>query len=105
MFVRRALLLLPLLALAPPAHADRRRDHEQARAALARGEIKPLAEILTEVEKRWVGQVIETELEHDDGRWVYDLRMLPPSGRIYRLTLDAATGKLLKSRGPVQARP
>lgn len=102
--LRRALLLLPLLALAPPARADRR-DHEQARAALARGEIRPLAEILTEVEKRWVGQVIETELEHDDGRWVYDLRMLPPSGRIYRLKLDAATGHLLKSRGPVQARP
>ena len=52
----------------------------------------------------WVGRVIETELERDDGRWVYEFRLLPPSGQVFQLKLDAATGALLRSRGPVQER-
>lgn len=111
--MRRALLLLPLLLLASPARADDRREgrsvdrrgHERARAALAAGEIRPLADLLAEVERRWTGRVIETELEREDDRWVYEFKLLPPSGRVFELKLDAATGALLRSRGPVQERP
>ena len=103
--MRRALLLLPALFLAAPAaHADDRRDHERARAALAAGEIRPLAELLAEIERRYVGTVIETELERDDGRWVYEFKLLPPSGRVFEIKIDAATGALIRSRGPVQER-
>jgi uncharacterized membrane protein YkoI len=106
--MRRALLLLPMLLLpllaAPDALASGRRDHERARAALAAGEIRPLAELLAEVERRYVGRVIETELERDDGRWIYEFRLLPPSGRVVELRLDAATGAVLRSRGPVEER-
>ncbi|WP_372623303.1 PepSY domain-containing protein [Falsiroseomonas sp.] len=94
------MLLLPAL----PVRADDRRDHERARAALAAGEIRPLAELLAEVERRYVGRVIETELERDDGRWIYEITLLPPSGRVFELKLDAATGALLRARGPVQER-
>lgn len=103
--MRRAFLLLPLLFAALPARADGRRDHERARAALAAGEIRPLAELLGEVERRYVGRVLEAELEREDGRWIYDIKVLPPSGRVFKLRLDAATGALLGSRGPVQERP
>jgi len=116
--MRRALLMLPLLLLTPAASADDpreerrggrrdrddRRGHERARAALAAGEIRPLADLLAEVERRWVGRVIETELERDDDRWVYEFKLLPPSGRVFELKLDAASGALLRSRGPVQER-
>jgi uncharacterized membrane protein YkoI len=106
--MRRALLLIPMLMLpllgAPDAWADGRRDHERARAALAAGEIRPLAELLAAVERRYVGRVIETELEREDGRWVYEFKLLPPSGRVVELRLDAATGALLRSRGPVEER-
>jgi uncharacterized membrane protein YkoI len=103
--MRRALLLLPMLLLATPdARADDRRDHERARAALAAGEIRPLAELLADVERRYVGRVVETELEREDGRWVYEFKLLPPSGRVVELRLDAATGALLRSRGPLQER-
>lgn len=97
-------LLAPLLLFADPAIADGIRDHDRARAALAAGEIRPLAVLLAEVERRWIGEVIETELEHEDGHWVYEFLLLPPSGRMYKLELDARTGALLKSRGPVQER-
>lgn len=103
--MRRALLLLPALLLAAPvAHADDRRDHERARAALAAGEIRPLAELLAEVERRYVGTVIETELDRDDGRWVYEFKLLPPSGRVFEIEIDARTGALIRSQGPVQER-
>lgn len=97
-------LLTVLLSLTGPALADGKGDHNRARAALAAGAIRPLADILVEVERRWVGQVIDTELEEDDGRWVYEFKLLPPSGRIFKLELDATTGALLKSKGPVQER-
>ena len=101
----RALLLRPvLLLMGGPLSASDRRDHERARAALAAGEVRPLAELLAEVERRYVGRVIETELERDDGRWIYELTVLPPSGRVFELKLDAATGALVRSRGPVQER-
>lgn len=96
--------LTVLLLLTCPALADGQSDHDRARAALAAGAIRPLADILADVERRWVGQVIETELEHDDGRWVYEFKLLPPSGRIFKLELDATTGALLKSSGPVLER-
>ncbi len=103
--MRRALLLLPMLFLgAPDAQADGRRDHERARAALAAGEIRPLADLLAEVERRYAGRVLEAELDREAGRWVYEIKLLPPSGRVFELHLDAATGALLRSRGPVQER-
>jgi len=104
--MRRAFLLVLLLSLpALPAGAEGRRDHERARAALAAGEIRPLAGLLAEVERRYLGRVIETELEREGDRWIYEFRLLPPSGHVFMLKLDAATGVLLRSRGPVQDRP
>jgi uncharacterized membrane protein YkoI len=87
---------------ARPAAA--RDDQDRARAALAAGEIRPLSEILAEVERRYVGRVIEVELDREDGRWVYDFKLLPPSGRVFELEIDAATAALLNSKGPVQER-
>lgn len=97
-------LALAAMLLAAPAGAAGRRDHEQARAALAAGQIRPLAELLAEVERRFEGRVIATELERDDGRWIYEFRLVPPSGRMFMLKLDAATGALIRARGPVQER-
>ncbi len=101
---RRALFLLPMLLLARPTLADDRRGHERARAALQAGEIRPLAELMVEVERRWIGRVVETELERVDGAWIYEFKLLPPSGRVFEIKLDARTGALLRTRGPVQER-
>ncbi|WP_051212520.1 PepSY domain-containing protein [Rubritepida flocculans] len=111
--MRRRLLavLAPAFALAPlalpgsgRARASERRDHERARAALEAGQIRPLSDLLAEVERRFRGRVIEAELERDDAQWLYELKILPPNGRVFIVELDAATGQLLRSRGPVQER-
>ncbi len=103
---RNLLLSLTLLAFSgPAAQAQERRDHERARAALEAGEIRPLAELLAEVERRYRGRVIEADLERDDGQWLYEFKILPANGRMFVVEVDAATGALLRSRGPVQTRP
>lgn len=98
---RRLVLLAPLLAATP---AVARRDHERAREALESGEIRPLSALLAEIEARYDGRVIETELERDDGRWIYEFKLLPPSGRIFEVEVDAATGAVIKTKGPVRLR-
>ncbi len=102
--LRKALIMLCLATLAMPATAQDRRDHERARAALEAGQIRPLAEVLTDAERRFLGRVIEAELERDDGTWLYELKILPPNGRMFVVEIDAATGALLRTRGPVQVR-
>lgn len=92
------------MATSLPVAAQDRRDHERARAALEAGEIRPLAELLAVVERRYQGRVIEADLERDDGQWLYEFKILPPNGRMFVVEIDAATGVLLRSRGPVQER-
>lgn len=102
--MRSAALLLALSLLLPAGAARAGVDQEEARAALAAGAIRPLAEILAIVDQRWLGRAIEVELDREDGRWTYEIKLLPPSGRVFELELDAATGALLRSKGPVQER-
>jgi uncharacterized membrane protein YkoI len=101
---RRSLLALLVLPLAAPAARADDDDQDRARMAVERGEIRPLSQILAELERRFVGQVVDTDLDRDDDRWVYEFKLLPPSGRMYRVKLDAATGKVIETRGPVQER-
>lgn len=92
------------MLLSRPSHGQERRDHERARAALEAGEIRPLAELLVLVERRYMGRVIEADLLRDDGQWLYEFKILPPNGRMFVVEIDAATSALLRSRGPVQER-
>jgi len=71
-------------------------DHERARAALERGEILPLLAILQRATGYQPGEVIEVELERDDGRWLYEVKLLTPAGVLMEMELDAATGALIE---------
>jgi len=93
---RLAVLALPLLAAA--AQADDRRDHERARAAVQAGQVLPLPALLEQVRRQAPGQVLEVELEHEDGRWLYELKLLQPGGQLVKLEVDAATGQVLATK-------
>lgn len=71
-------------------------DHVEARALLQRGEILPLARILDVAQRRVPGDVIEVELEHEDGGWEYEVKVLTPAGLVRKITLDARSGAVLK---------
>lgn len=99
-----AAVAVTLAAAGLPRIAAADSDHDRARSALAAGEIRPLAQTLDEVQKRYAGRVIKIELDREHGRWVYELKLLPDNGRVYELEIDAADGRLLRSEGPVQER-
>lgn len=81
-----------------PAPADDRHDHDRARAALKAGEVLPLQAVLDKVREVHPGDVLAVELEREDGRWVYELKLLQRDGRLLRLDVDARTGTILRSR-------
>jgi len=80
----------------PPSHADD--DHNRARSAVVAGDILPLKKILEQLDGQRPGQVLEVELENEDGAWVYEIRLLQPDGRLVKLEVDARTGKFLRER-------
>lgn len=105
--MRRRLLIVLLLAplLAPGARAEHHSDSERARAALESGEVRPLSELLARVESRYAGRVIETELEQEHDRWIYEFKLLPEEGHVFTVKLDASSGEVVGTRGPVQDKP
>lgn len=82
-------------------------DNRRMAARLAReaGEIMGLAELMARVERRYVGRIVKVELDREDGRWVYQFRLLPPDGRMFKVELFAADGTLRRTEGRVQERP
>lgn len=93
-------LLLPFAAggegvPVPPAPIPAT-DFDRALEAVTRGEILRLADILPMVEEEFGGRAIETELETEDGRWVYEIEILTAEGRLFEVDVDAVTGERLK---------
>ncbi|WP_223851347.1 MULTISPECIES: PepSY domain-containing protein [Cupriavidus] len=80
-----------------PAMADT--DADRARAALRAGEIVPLARVLDAVNRTYNGDVLDVELDHDDGQWIYEVKLLLPDGGVSKLKYDARTVALIKSKG------
>lgn len=87
------MFLLAALLLGSPAAAQD--DHEQARRALKSGKIVALAEILTQVEERFEGRIVEVELIQDntpEESFAYKVELLTPAGNLIEIFFDARTG-------------
>ena len=87
-----------VFGLAPTARASDDHDHEQAQRAVQAGEVLPLRSVLERLEREHPGQVLDVELERDDGRWIYEIKLLQPDGRRIKLELDARTGALMQRK-------
>src|SRR6476620_10233965 len=85
-------LVSALAVFAVAARADDDRDHDTARHAVERGEIKPLAEILRTVRDRLPGEIANVKLEREHGRLTYEFRIVGEKGRLLEVHVDAATG-------------
>ena len=90
-----SLLIAAALLTSPGVRADAH-DHDRARAALERGEVRPVSEVLATVAAEVPGDVVEVELEREQGRWVYELRVVAPDGRVLEVLVDAATASLIE---------
>jgi hypothetical protein len=88
------LLALALILCALPARAGLD-DFQRARAALERGEVLPLGEILAMVEGQVDARVIEVEFEQQAGQYVYEFELITPDGRLLEARADAVDGRIL----------
>jgi uncharacterized membrane protein YkoI len=91
--------ILAALSMAPVWADD---DREAAEAALRRGEVLPLDELLQHVRSNFAGSVLKIELEHeDDGEapWLYEVKLLTPEGDVLELQYNAGTLELLGLEG------
>lgn len=84
-------------------------DHDRAREAMEAGQILPLISIIEKLDRDYPGQILEVELEHEDGQWVYEIKLLRDSGALIKLELDAGDGTLIGIKGrdiaPEEGRP
>ena len=94
----RAITIVLLSALAATARADEGHDHDVARQAVERGEIKPLAEILQTVREKFPGEIAGVKIEREHGRLRYEFRIVGAQGRHLEVHVDAATGEVDRSR-------
>jgi hypothetical protein len=82
----------------PPADADPRGER-RGRDAVRRGEIRPLEQVIAQVQRRYPGRVLDAQLDRSGERWVYHLKMLTREGRVLRVAVDAHSGRILDVRG------
>lgn len=76
------------------SRADQTAD--KARQLQQQGDILPLEQIIELAVAVKQGQILETDLERDDGRYVYELEILDSRGQVWEVELDAQTGELLE---------
>lgn len=104
-FHRRLLaraLALCLAGATPLLYADG--DHDKARQALVQGKVQPLRTVLEKVERDYQGQAVKVEFDEDDGRYIYEIRLLQNDGRMAKLKVDAVDGKVLEVRRKEKAK-
>lgn len=79
------------------ADSDRLRQNE-VRQLREAGKILPIEDVLGRARAAQPGQVVEVELEREDGRFVYEVKLIDDGDRVHKLELDAASGEVLNRR-------
>ena len=86
-------LIVMGLLTAAPALADH--DQNRVRQLRAAGQILALETIITNHRHQHPGdQLLEAELEFEQGRYVYELKMLGSDGVVQKFEYDARSGEL-----------
>ncbi|KWT66821.1 putative lipoprotein [Hyphomicrobium sulfonivorans] len=88
--------VLMLVAVVPGALMADDLGPEEAQRLLRSGRIKALGDIVTIVQKQVDGDLIDAELDEEDGVYIYELKILRRDGRLQEIEADASTGKILK---------
>jgi hypothetical protein len=79
------------------SHGDRH-DHDMVRAAVERGEIKPLAQLLDQVKGKLPGDITGVEIERKHGLWLYEFRVIDKEGRLFDVYVDAQNGEIKRTK-------
>lgn len=99
----KSLALLVALTMAAVTSAsqfasadDCKRSQDCALDAFKSGEIKPLPDVLAVAREKIPGEVVKIELDREKGAWVYEVKILTPSGKRRKVEIDASTLAIVK---------
>lgn len=87
-------VLSALIFAAPQVRADDD-DLDRLRDAVNRGEVMPLSALQDEVRRAFPGEIIRVKLDEDDGRFIYEFKVLKTNGRLVEIEMDAKDGRVL----------
>jgi uncharacterized membrane protein YkoI len=73
-------------------------EYDDIRRLRQRGDILPLEQILQRVRRQRHGRVLETALQKERGRYVYNLELVDDRGHVWEMDIDATTGEVLENR-------
>ncbi|GAB2713952.1 hypothetical protein [Halomonas garicola] len=69
--------------------------HDEVR----RGEVVPLDSILDWLEAHYIGEVLEVEVEREEGEIEYEIKLLGPQGQVVEFEFDGHNGQLMSIEG------
>src|SRR5690606_39750868 len=78
-------------AFSLPVLADDNFRAEEIQQLVSAGIVQPLDTLLQA--KPLTGKLLKSELERDDGRWVYEVKWKDEQGRRHETDIDAKTGE------------
>jgi uncharacterized membrane protein YkoI len=93
--LRIVMVLLVAMTLSGAAAAD----HDAARDAVRDGRAQPLGAIVSQVQRRQPGRLLDADLNERGGRLVYRLRWMTPNGNVLNMIVDARSGRVLSVKG------
>lgn len=95
------LAMLATVAFAPASQAHSMPRHDEAGSAqeeqrgvlaMVRDGIS-LDEAVSRAERQYNARVVRTDVQDEDGRKIYVLKLLSEDGRVFTVRIDAATGR------------
>jgi Peptidase propeptide and YPEB domain len=94
--------MLMVFAFAPFAHADQvpgqrlggANVEERAGTGGALRDGISLDEAVSRAEQQYHARVVRTDVQDEDGRKVYVLKLLSDNGRVFTVRIDAASGRM-----------
>lgn len=98
--MKKMLLVVPTLFVlsAANAFADDDVRVDEAQRLIEAGSIQPFESLNEKALKARSGEITGTELEREQGRYVYNVDILDAQGAEWDLELDASNGEVLQNR-------
>jgi uncharacterized membrane protein YkoI len=71
------------------------KDLDRLRDAVKRGDVLPLSVLQEKLRISYPGDIVKVELDEDDGRFIYEFKVLQANGRLYEIEMNAKDGTIL----------
>lgn len=95
----RQLLLGAMLVTLLAGSATGDQSWEALHSEVRRGDVVPLETILDWLEANYEGDVLEVEVERENGLIEYEIKLLGPQGQVVEFEFDGHSGQLMKIEG------